>query len=222
MDAIRRVTTRVGNSRTPLNQANDTWGRRAGRSDGPEAYISGDLCRSVFDKGRKMSPVERMENFGQAVLLLGVIDVGLGQDAEDSGSLFCSIVPLNVRGLPIEREKKMTKAVPVRHAYASFDEVFAFGRLCDLDAIHALKIKGVCLPRARRECPRFIVFGTVRVTSSPLTSARQSGDTCLLSRASALASARSQFPRALRTRQEAPRVCGAPMSCARSRACRAR
>lgn len=136
MDAIRsslkkRMATRpAGAPRSaPLNQATGV------------EYVSGDLCRSVFDKGRKMSPIERIEAFGSAVLLLGIIDVDLTSPGSDAGSLFCTVVPLNASGFPIEREKKMTKAATVRNSYASFDEVFAFGRLCDLDSIHSLKIK---------------------------------------------------------------------------------
>lgn len=144
MDALRSGLARILPPKSsPLNQANESWGRQAGRSAGPENYVSGDLVRSVFDRGRRMSPLERIEHFGNAVLLVGVIDVDLSSgSSSDSNSLFCSVVPLNAAGVPIEREKKLTKAAALKHAYASFDEVFAFGRLCDLDSIHSLKIKG--------------------------------------------------------------------------------
>ncbi len=72
MQTIKRLW--AGNPHDRIDETSTKWKQRAGRADGPDTYVPGDLVRSLFGYAMRMSHHERDGIYGGSVILVGVAE----------------------------------------------------------------------------------------------------------------------------------------------------
>lgn len=121
----------------PIDESDAGWRSRAGRSSGAETYESGDVCRSLFRRALALSPRDRENLYGGAVLLVGIVGAeGLPQT---ESAYYVGISVYDAAGHDLSAEHKLTHSVSGSTS-PSWDEVYPIGlHLPDFDTAVSLR-----------------------------------------------------------------------------------
>jgi hypothetical protein len=128
--------------RTPkeLYTSATTWKARAGRNEGPDEYLVGDLVRSVMLRQRAMPQRERQELYGCPVLLIGACSA-TGLDCDDGARLYCSVRTTDENERDLKSGRLRTALASVQGGNVDFDDVCVLGSSGDLESVSTLTLR---------------------------------------------------------------------------------
>lgn len=73
METLKRFAQRGHKERSEeIDETSGKWKARAGRTEGPDTYQAGDLCRAIFRHACALSHRERNNVYGGSVILVGI------------------------------------------------------------------------------------------------------------------------------------------------------
>jgi hypothetical protein len=73
MDALKRFAARGHKGRNErIDETSTKWKERAGRTEGPDTYVPGDFCRSLFPHVASLGHRQRDNVYGGSVILVGI------------------------------------------------------------------------------------------------------------------------------------------------------
>jgi hypothetical protein len=145
----------------PIDESSLDWSTRSGRKSGPDTYVQGDLCRSVFSESSRMTTRQRNEVYGGSVLLVGVVEArSIHGGSKGTADPFVTVQLLDEEGDELKETSKdknlVGKILSLGHdstpaqrtrtvkdtIHPEWDEVFALGAgIHDISEATTLRLK---------------------------------------------------------------------------------
>ena len=144
-----------------IDETSTDWSSRANRKSGPDTYVHGDLCRSVFSESSRMNVRQRNDIYGGSVLLVGVVEArSIYGGSKGSSDSFVTVQLLDEEGEELKETSKdknlVGKILSLGHdstpaqrtrtlkdsLHPEWDEVFAMGAgIHDISEASTLRLK---------------------------------------------------------------------------------
>ena len=99
----------------PIDEGDEGWRSRSGRSSGAATYEGGDLCRSLFRRALAMSPRDREKLYGGTVLLVGVVSAE-GLPSTSLSDVYVGLSVSDTAGRDFPAEHALTHTVSAAKA----------------------------------------------------------------------------------------------------------
>jgi len=144
-----------------IDETSLDWASRASRKSGPDTYVHGDLCRSVFSESSRMNVRQRNDIYGGSVLLVGVVEArSIYGGSKGTADSFVTVQLIDEEGDELKETSKdknlVGKILSLGHdstpaqrtrtikdtLHPEWDEVFAMGAgIHDISEASTLRLK---------------------------------------------------------------------------------